>query len=150
MIYDNIKNAGIYYGLSESISKGLKYLETADFSAMEDGRHDIDSDRMYITVSTYAAKDLKDAKPEAHKNYIDIQYVISGNEMMGFASLNDMELNLEISKPDRDLYYYKGNVTFLPLPEKSFMILYPQDVHAPSIAGVNPGQVRKAVLKIRL
>ena len=85
MIKDKLQNAKIYYNLSESLKKGLQWLEATDLNEMADGKYTIDGERVYASVQTYETK--LEAKYESHRKYIDIQYLIKGSEKIGVTDL---------------------------------------------------------------
>lgn len=146
MIYDKISNIGTYFGISGNLDKGLAALRDADFSALENGKHVIDGDSIFMNVSEYQTKETNDT-PEAHVKYIDIQYLAEGEEYVGVAELGDMD-GVVTSDPEKDFALYQGATTKLKLGGGYFMVLFPQDAHAPGIACGSPAKVRKAVVKV--
>ena len=148
MIYDKLSNINSYIGLNENIVKGLKFLQTADFSKMEDGRYDIDGDNLYINISHFETRE-SNTKLEAHRKYADIQYVISGEEKVGFGQLEDAEKVLD-SLPENDCYFYEGKVSYVTLGQNMFVIFFPQDTHAAAMYTEESQMIRKAVVKARL
>ena len=146
MIYDKIENIQTYCGISDRLSAALHALRNADFSSLEDGRHAIDGDNIYMNISTYETKPANE-HPEAHKKYIDIQYLISGEELIGVSCLDEMTGEIS-SNPDNDVALYNGSTTPLKIGNGYFMVLFPQDAHAPGIACGTPAKVRKAVVKV--
>ena len=78
MIKDKLLNSSAYYNLSERIKIGLFWLENTDLKNIADGKYLIDGDNVYASVQTYDTKD--DVKYESHRRYIDIQYMIDGEE----------------------------------------------------------------------
>ena len=85
MIYDTLAHRAQYYGLGERFQKALDYLAETDFSKLEDGRYDLDGDNLFVKLSTYTTK-VANEKPEGHKAYIDIQFLIDGKESVGVAA----------------------------------------------------------------
>lgn len=145
MIYDKLENIEAYEGIMPRLMEGLKALKDADFSAMEDGRYELDGDKLYMNISSYETK--PDKRAEAHEKYIDIQYLISGTELIGVAPLCEMGQPVE-AKPEKDVWHYEGATEKLTLTGSRFMVFYPQDAHAPGIACGEPSKVRKAVVKV--
>lgn len=151
MIYDTVENIELYKGLGERIYKGLTLLRDTDFSTLEAGKYPIDSDNLFMMVQTYTTKPLETAYCEAHKKYIDIQCMLDGNEWIGVAPLEDMTHEQEKnSSPEGDIWFYDGE--FMPIHMKAgrFILLYPHDAHAPSIADGEPTAVRKVIVKIAM
>lgn len=146
MIYDKLENIETYAGISPRVMQGLKALRDTDFSKLEDGRYELDGKSLYMNVSTYETKEANE-NAEAHRQYIDIQYLISGEELIGVAPLDEMGDPVE-EKTGKDAWMYVGKTDNLLLSGSRFMVLYPQDAHAPGIAVGKPSKVRKAVVKV--
>jgi YhcH/YjgK/YiaL family protein len=82
MILDTIENAANYLHLGGGIAKALSYIRQNDFSAIEPGRYEIDSDRLVMLVFEYKNNTIDKHKLEGHRRYIDLQYWVSGSELM--------------------------------------------------------------------
>lgn len=149
MILDQLKNAKLYFSLGERISKAFKYLQTTDFSNLEEGRYDIDGDNVYALVSIYNTKPLSSTKWEAHKKYIDIQYVVSGKEKMGVTS-SDKVIPIEEYSENNDCTIYKGEGNYIYLDEENFALFFPSDIHMPGISVNLPKEVKKVVVKVKI
>ena len=146
MIYDTLEHAGQYRGLSGNLAKALDYLTGTELETVEAGRVEIDGERVFALFQSYETKPEND-RPEAHRKYIDIQYLIEGEELIGVAPLASMERVAEAA-PERDIWFYEGETAKLPLGGGRFAILFPQDAHAPCIAAGECRPVRKVVLKV--
>lgn len=146
MIYDTIEHIGQYRCLSENLAKALDFLTGTDLQNMPDERVEIDGERVYAFFQRYETKPAND-RPEAHRNYIDIQYVIEGEELIGVAPLSSMDREIE-AHPERDIYFYEGETVKLPIGRGRLAILFPQDAHAPCIAVGESSPARKIVVKV--
>ena len=146
MIYDTIEHARLYRGISQNLAKALDFLTGTDFKSMPDERVEIDGDRVFAFFQRYDTLPVND-RPEAHRKYIDIQYLIEGEELIGVAPLASMERVAEAA-PERDIWFYEGETAKLPLGGGRFAILFPQDAHAPCIAAGECRPVRKVVVKV--
>lgn len=80
MIIDKLSNSGLYEFKNERIKKAIDYIKSTDLDSLADCRSDIDSDNIYVIKSTYKTKSKDEAHPEAHRKYIDVQYIMSGAE----------------------------------------------------------------------
>jgi YhcH/YjgK/YiaL family protein len=132
--------------LNKKIIAGLNYLVNTDFSSVEDGRHELNDD-IYVNIQTYTTKD--DALFEAHKDYIDIQYVISGEEKIGVTNYSECKPNIPYDN-QKDIEFLDGEGEYYPLKSGEYMVLYPTDAHKPSITLNKKTTVRKAVVKVRI
>jgi YhcH/YjgK/YiaL family protein len=148
MIFDVLDNHALYTGLGNHISAGLDFLLENDLTSLPVGRMEIDGDNLYALVQEYQTKSPEQGVWEAHRRYIDIQYVISGRERMGFASIRTMQLEEYI--PERDFQPMSGAGNDLVLFANSFVILYPDDGHMPGMRINAPEKVRKVVLKVKI
>ena len=146
MIKDKLENAKIYYSVSENLKIGLEWLQNQNLKDMLDGRYEI-SDSVYATIQTYLTKD--DAKYEAHRKYIDIQYMIQGIEKIGVIDIQNCISSMGYDEV-KDLEFFEDckREDFLTINEGEFLILYPHDAHKPSIAINEKDIVKKVVVKV--
>ena len=152
MIKDSLKYTKNYYNLSDKIKLALKYLEENNLKDFDNGRYDILGNDIYINVQDYNSKPETQGKWEAHRKYIDIQFIIKGSEKIGVGTIENFQA-LEAYDETKDLEFLKitnDNYQFLNMNENDFTILYPQDVHMPQIAINTPSYVKKAVVKISI
>ena len=148
MIIDDISNASAYSGLGESISAGLEFLRTQDFSNVEPGRHDIPGSDCYAIVMTYDTKPLEQGMWEAHRKYLDIQYVHSGIERIGWANIDALTASADYDA-EKDFLALQGDGDFVTLRGGTFMVLMPSDGHMPCISVGSAGDtVTKVVVKV--
>lgn len=147
MIFDKLKNAQIYFPIGEKIKKALQYLTETDFSQLEPGKYEIDGENIFALVQSYNTKPFTAVKWEAHKKYIDVQYIVEGREKIGFTESVKV-IMMEEYNEEKDYAVYKGDGNFLIAEEGNFAILYPTDIHMTGIAINIPKQVKKVVVKV--
>ena len=149
MVHDTLDNAARYEALSPRFAAAFAYLRTVD-GTQPLGRHDIDGDNCFALVQTYATKPLEAAKFEAHRKYIDIQYIHSGRETILWAPLAIMQEETMAYTEAKEAALFKlvPDRTELHLGPGHFTILYPQDAHAPCVEWGTPEQVFKVVIKV--
>ena len=148
MITDKLKNAHKYYPLSKNIEKGLKFLQENDLKKLANGTYEIDGKNVYISVQEYKTKDISVSKWEAHQKYTDIQYIISGEEKIGFTNLDTLKEVIEYDN-ERDISFLEGEGYYLCAKEGDFVIFTPDDAHRPSLTiSDTPSNVKKAVVKL--
>lgn len=114
----------------------------------EIGKYVIDGDNLYAMVQAYDTKPVAEKKFEIHKDYIDIQYIISGEELMGYESLDKLT-PMGDYKPDAQFFYINEEYDKINLGAGEFVVFFPNEPHAPG-AAVNdvPSAVKKIVVKI--
>lgn len=149
MIYDQLKNAELYFPISERLIKAFEYLRSNDFTNIEPGRYDIDGDNIYAIVQEYDTKPMTSGRWEAHKKYIDVQYMVNGKEKMGYSHKNKMIVTHEYN-PEKDALYLKGEGNFLTAEAGYFAVFFPSDMHMPCIAINLSTPVKKVVVKVRI
>ncbi len=149
MILDKLSNAHLYSGLSEKINKAFAYLKETDFSEMELGKYEIDGDNIFALVNEYQTKDQSEGKLEAHKKYIDVQFVVKGKELMGYAPLEN-QIVIDQYNEQNDITFFTGEKSFTQVDEGMFAIFFPTDVHLPGIKIDNQEYVKKLVVKVKV
>jgi len=148
MIIDKIENSNIYKNFGERIPKAFDYIRSTDLKNLQQGKYEIEGKNIFAMISEYQTKPESEGMLEAHKKYIDVQYVISGEERMGYTPLDKQEF-IEKYKEENDIIFYKGEKSFTKVEEGMFAIFFPTDVHMPGIAVEKPLQVKKLVIKVR-
>lgn len=150
MIKDNIQEAEKYYNLSEGIKTGLEYLQNTDFSNTENGKYVI-SDKIYANIQDYMTKPEEEGQFEAHKKYIDIQYIVEGEEKIGVGNISDFTEETPYDD-EKDIVFLNEKVSkkaeYIKLQKQEFMILWPEDSHKPSITAEKQIHVKKVVVKV--
>ena len=149
MIFDQLKNASLYFPLGERIQKALEYLKNTDFSNIEPGKYEIDGEDVYAVVSQYDTKPVTSGKWEAHKKYLDIQYVLEGKEKIGYSFSNKTIVTQEYDDY-KDIMFLKGEGSFLTVETGYFTLLFPSDIHMPGIAINISTPVKKVVVKVKV
>ena len=150
MIVANIKNAERYLPLSKNFAEAFEFLKNLNKDC-EPGSYEGDGFRVNIMTIEASDKSADGTKKliEAHKNYVDIQYCISGSEGIGYAHTESLSPLTEYDK-ERDIVLLCGDTTKLILNEGDFCILFPEDAHAPGMIGTSGTPLKKAVVKIKI
>lgn len=148
MIIDKLENAHLYYELNSNLKKGLEYLETTDLLGALEGKHIIDAENIYANVQTGQTKSKETTPWEAHKIYTDIQYVIKGTEVMGWANIEALKPNSSYSE-EKDIIFGVANGSYITVPEGYFVIFTPQDAHQPMLKLNESKEVKKVIVKVK-
>jgi YhcH/YjgK/YiaL family protein len=145
MILDTLANAARYVDLHPGFAAAFEQLRRTDLSTLNAGKYPIDGDRLILLIDQPEGRGRDGARLEAHRRYIDIQYSISGHEVIGWKSLAECSTS-DPYADERDIEFFSDTPeTWLALSPGKFTIFFPDDAHAP-LAGVGP--LHKAVLKI--
>ena len=149
MIYDRLTNYKQYTKLNEKFKIAFDFLNNTDLKAIEDGSYEISGKDIYANVQSLSTKPIEEKKWEVHRKYIDIQFVISGEEKMGYGILEDFnEVTISYSD-EKDVEFLEGNkFNFVDVNAGDFVVFFPQDVHAPMLAVDEPKNIKKVIVKI--
>ena len=147
MIFDTLDNIKNYEGLGK-VYTALKFLSETDFTKMDLGRYELQGDDIFYMVQRYETDPNKTIS-EAHKKYIDIQFMVDGEEIIGVAPISCEKTETE-AKPENDVWFYECKTEPLTLIKNSFMVLYPNDLHCPGVAVNEPLSCLKVVVKVKV
>ncbi len=148
MIFDNIKNKELYLSINEGFKVGFDFIQKVEKENLPIGKYEIDGKKVWASVQEYLSKD--EAKAEAHRNYIDIQYIISGKEIMLNANIDLCKSKVEYNS-DKDVEFFEPCQTAkLECGAGDFAIFFPTDVHTPGLKVNENTPVRKVVIKVRV
>ncbi|MCE9608375.1 MAG: YhcH/YjgK/YiaL family protein [Planctomycetia bacterium] len=146
MIFDRLENAELYTPLHPGFAPAFAYLRTADFTGLEQGRHEVDGERLFVMLGREPGQGRERRKLEFHERYIDIQCVLSGSDEIGWRSSENCRELDQPYDPKREVGFYKERPeTYFTVGEREFAIFYPTDPHAP-LSGSGP--MLKAVMKV--
>jgi YhcH/YjgK/YiaL family protein len=149
MIVDKIENAHSYKPLGDRITRAFEFIMKTDLTNIHPGKYEIDGENIFALISEYKTKPEPEGKLEAHQKYIDVQYVISGEELMGYSPLGNQQI-LEPYKEENDIIFFDGDKSFTKVSSGMFAIFFPNDVHMPGISTGNFSTVKKIVIKVRI
>ena len=152
MVFDNLKNCELYYGMHPRFKEAFDFIKKAIAENLDAGKYEIDGKELWASVQEYTSKLYEDAKAEAHKNYIDIQFIVSGIEKMANTEIANIEPNTEYNS-EKDVMFYadKEDVSTLVAKSGDFAIFFPNDIHKPGMTfGDTPSEVKKIVVKVRV
>lgn len=154
MIYDNIKNLHLYTGINSRIKKVLDFFDTNNISELTEGRYEIDGEDIFLLVQEFSTASKVGRTYEAHEEYIDIQYVIEGEELMKYAARIGGETVLKEYPKGSDIAMYKPKTIEQNVVVSAgyFTIFTPLDLHMPCLQ-VKEGtseQIKKFVIKLKV
>ena len=149
MIFSSIYAGDDVSRYPQAIQTALAYLKENDFVNMEPGVYEIQGKDIYAQVFDAETGAVSDKRPEVHEKYVDVQFLASGRERLGFTpDTGSYEVDERID--ERDLIFYKSveNEGFIEAVPGCYSIFFPEDVHRPACASGDPMKVRKVVVKV--
>ena len=146
MILGRIKQADRYLNLNPRFAKAFAFLRQRRLAELAEGRHDIDGDNIDAVVIRGTGKPHSQAKLEVHRKYIDVQYIISGHDDMGWKDHGLCEDSEGPYDPQTDAELFSDiPSTWITVGPGDFAIFFPEDAHAP---GAGENEFHKVVVKV--
>lgn len=151
MIFDKMDNISDYFEEMPLLKKVADFVIDFNDKKLPDGTYEIDGKRVFAMVQSYRTKQqTPEMMFEAHKKYIDLQYIVNGMEKIRWAKLDKVTLVEEQYSSGGDIAFYEGDAMFdFTLTKGTFLLLYPEDAHLPGLSDRKDINVRKIVFKIQ-
>ena len=146
MILDELRNAALYRSISPRMALALDFLQKTTWPASRPAAS-LEGESVFALLLNLETKPKKLAFWEAHRRYIDVQYLFEGAERMGRADLRALMPTSEYDA-EKDLLKLKGKGDFFTVPAGTFAVFWPHDGHMPNVAIREPKPVKKVVVKV--
>jgi biofilm protein TabA len=107
-------------------------------------------DGVFALEQAYVAKPRVEGRWEAHRVYIDVQVIVSGDELMEVTDVSRLKV-AEDHTPAKDILFFEAypEGSVLRMRAGELAVFYPVDAHKPSLAAGEPAAlVRKTVVKV--
>ena len=146
MIFDSVANARQYFAINPHFEAAFDWLQQNPNA--EEGRYEIAGEDCFVMIQNVSGRGKSEPFTEAHNEYIDIQLVLEGQDEIGWkdrATCHDMRS--EYSQTNDVALWNDAADFFIPVAPRHFLILFPNDAHAP-LSG--EGDLKKAVFKVRV
>jgi biofilm protein TabA len=130
----------------------LKFILEHDCLHLPDGELEIEGRELFVRIMTYVPKPAAENTFEAHRRYADVQYLVSGAEVMQTARMKDLTPVSDYD-PTGDYHFFKvfGAVSDVVVQEGEFAVFYPEQAHRPSCSYAgHKGPVKKLVFKVKV
>lgn len=146
----NAENEAFYTAKNKRFAKVFDFLRANNLEKMAqfaDGKQVIDGDEIFVNFATVNLKKPNDAKFEVHDKYIDLQFVITGEESMGIKPRGELKNFKENLIEAKDVIFYTdAPENFVNLKAGEFVVFFPNNGHAPAIGD---GTIKKCIFKIK-
>lgn len=147
MIIDKICNVSNYDVIPEFVKEFIVNIN----SDINEGRYELPNG-CFANVESYTTKNIGAAKFEAHRDYIDIQLLVSGKEHIFYTYLDNLTEEAPYDKT-RDIVFYKDDVNhedYVTLNGINFAMIFPHEAHAPQVSISDAEVVKKVVVKVKM
>ena len=156
MIVGKLVDLYRYKGIAHNIDTAIDYLLSHDLMALPKGKTVVDGDNVYINRDTYVARPLNECFFENHENYIYLQIVLKGKEVIGYTHITNPSLKVTTEYNDvKDVTKYNGDdpskvegAVYFTL-EEGFALVYTEDVHLAKCKA-DDEIVEKVVVKVKI
>ena len=152
MIVATRENAQFDAKTAARITRALEWIGRTDMPALEPGRHDIAGDELFANVMEVQTMHPEDKQFEAHRAYIDVHYVIEGEELIGVAPVGECPVVQEYAQADDYSLHTDpadpARVTWTLLHAGELCVTPPADAHKPACTTGAPAQLKKVCIKV--
>lgn len=148
MIVSNLQNSERIESLHPLFKQLFDYVKTHDLLHTECGRIELAGDDLFINNVNPSCVSASDQVLEVHRDYIDVHILLEGKERIGWKAIEDVTDLKQAYQKEGDCALYSDTPTsFVDLLPGQFLIVFPEDPHAPVIG---EGKIRKLIGKVRL
>jgi YhcH/YjgK/YiaL family protein len=140
--------ASQYHANKTYWDKAFAFLKNNDLNTIAKGKYPIDGDNVFASVTIDSSKDFDKTNWESHRKYIDLQYVIVGEEKIGVHAVSKATLTREYDEK-REVTNYSADGKLYAATPGTFFIFFPSDAHRPNITPGGNKVVKKVVIKVR-
>lgn len=152
MIFDSIYNRKQYAGIHPGIDCLLELMKDYTPNNYPEGRVDVDGDALFMNFADYETHGSDTALLEAHKQYIDVMYMVEGSEIIYIKPTAEMRHITKPYDPEMEalLGQMESDTAAIRMEPGRFIILFPQDAHAPGCYVDEVQKVKKIIGKVRI
>lgn len=150
MIVSRLSELSRYRGLSRNLDVAFDWLGKGAWRQLPAGKYPIQGDNVFALIQEYVTKEHSECRLEAHRQYIDIQMVVSGREIIEVLPVNALA-TIEPYKPDIEFFASPegGNAHVLMMNPEQPAVFFPEDAHRPCMkVGDSVESVKKVVVKV--
>ena len=129
----------------------FEYLDKTSLADVPLGKHAIEGEQVYALVQKLPSRSAETAQFESHRKYIDVHYVLSGQETSGFAPADDLKLAVPYDESkDVMLYHVPQQYTKIEVKPGQFVVYHPGQAHIPNCHLQGPHDLHKVVIKVHV
>ena len=148
MIFDSLKNKENYKHFP-ALYQALNYLDSLPDLELPAPRVVLNEDKLFCNLVTFISKPEDQCLYEAHRNYIDLHFIVSGTERIATSDIRSLTSEIPYA-PEKDIEFLQGDADgCYELKPGQFMVCFPCDAHKVAMMTDHPAEVKKIVFKIK-
>lgn len=148
MIISKLENSSRIEPLHPLFKRLFDYVKQHDLLNHELGRIVLEGDELFINNVELKGVSLEKQPLEIHRDYIDVHILLEGEESIGWKAIEDLTNETKPYEKEGDCALYSDRpTTCVNMKPGEFVIVYPEDPHAPAIG---EGKIRKLIAKVRV
>ncbi len=147
MIVSNLKNCQKYNKVHKDFERVFSFLQNLPCDAT--GKYVLEEGKVWAGVISVTAEPKEQKIFEAHREFIDIHYILSGKEKFGYADIERLKTIKEYNI-DGDYALYEGTADILSLKQGDFVVTFPEDAHIPDYEKIGNDTLTRVVIKIKI
>ncbi len=147
MIIDKLENLKNYESVNPLFSKVVEFLQKNDLNKLEIGKHEIVGKDLFVNITMTKGRTPDEAVIETHDKMIDIQIPLSDAETFGYTQRDQLPKAEYNAEKDITKIPNLAADSYITCQPGMMAIFFPQDGHAPCIAGVP--EIKKAIFKVK-
>ena len=148
MIVDKLDKFHLYTHVHPLFKEAFLFLQKHASLPFDPSKQEVRGKDLIAIIEESKGKTEQHARLEAHRKYIDIQYVYEGHDKMGWSPLERCKHVSESYIPEKDILFFSDRPeSWVYVPKGYFTVFFPEDAHAPLAF---EGHVKKIIMKVAL
>ncbi|GAB7140962.1 hypothetical protein RsTz2092_09190 [Deferribacterales bacterium RsTz2092] len=149
MIHLPIKELDKYKDAKKLLELGYAFIKDTDVASLPLGKITI-ATGVEATLQEHQTAPASEKLFETHDKFFDIQFMVSGQELFGFARREELTVNKPYD-PAKDITFYNepANSGYVLLKTDEIIVVSPDEAHKPCCClDNNPQLVKKLIIKV--
>lgn len=140
------KDIGRYAAIIPGLEEAVKAIDA--LQSLEPATYPLPDGCKFI-VQQGTTKPAEGRDLEAHRRFLDIQYILEGQETVGWAPLETLTPAAPFNE-DKDVGMYSGECDYMDIKAGYCYVVFPEDAHKPGSHLEQPVNFRKIVVKLKV
>lgn len=137
-------------GLNEKIEWAVSFISSINAENLNVGKYEVNAEFYYL-IQEYEAINAEESVYESHREHIDIQWLVSGQEKLYITDVCNLT-PISAYKKELDVINYEpsDNLTSLILSKGGYVVLFPKDAHRVEQIDGRKCKIKKVVGKLKI